>query len=48
MKKQEFEIAVAQRAISDWKGRKITGSHFGTIGLKKGALTVSDGKLTWR
>jgi polyisoprenoid-binding protein YceI len=45
MKKQEFEIAVAQSNI-DWKGRKVTGSHFGTIGIKKGALIVNDGKLT--
>jgi len=45
MKKQEFEIAVAESNI-DWKGRKITGSHFGTIGLKKGALIVNDGLLT--
>ena len=45
MKKQEFEIAVAQSNI-DWKGRKVTGSHFGTIGLKKGELIVNDGVLT--
>jgi polyisoprenoid-binding protein YceI len=45
MKKQDFEIAVAQSNI-DWKGRKVTGSHFGTIGIKKGVLTVNDGKLT--
>ncbi len=45
MKKQNFEIAVAQSNI-DWTGRKVTGSHYGTIGLKQGALTVDDGKLT--
>ncbi len=45
MNKKEYEIAVAQSNI-DWKGRKVTGSHFGTIGLKKGALTVHDGLLT--
>jgi polyisoprenoid-binding protein YceI len=45
MKKQNFEIAVAQSNI-DWTGRKVTGSHFGTINLKQGALTVDDGKLT--
>jgi polyisoprenoid-binding protein YceI len=45
MKQQKFEIAVEQSNI-DWTGRKVTGSHFGTIGLKQGALIVSDGKLT--
>jgi polyisoprenoid-binding protein YceI len=45
MKNQIFEIAVAQSNI-DWTGRKVTGAHFGTIDLKGGALTVSDGKLT--
>lgn len=45
MKHQNFEIAVAQSNI-DWTGRKVTGSHYGTIALKQGTLTVSDGKLT--
>ena len=45
MKKQNFEIAVAQSNI-DWTGRKVTGSHFGTISLKKGTLTTTDNKLT--
>lgn len=45
MKKQNFEIAVAQSNI-DWTGRKVTGAHFGTISIKDGSLTASDGKLT--
>lgn len=45
MKKQNYEIAIAQSNI-DWTGRKVTGSHFGTISIKKGTLTTSDGKLT--
>jgi polyisoprenoid-binding protein YceI len=45
MKQQKFEIAVAQSNI-DWTGRKVTGSHFGTISIKQGTFTVSDGKLT--
>lgn len=45
MKNQNFEIAVAQSNI-DWVGRKVTGSHNGTIAIKSGALTVSGGKLT--
>ncbi|WP_207511787.1 YceI family protein [Longitalea luteola] len=44
MKDQNFNIAVAQSNI-DWTGRKVTGSHFGTIALKKGTLSVKDGKL---
>ncbi len=44
MNNQKFEIAVAQSNI-DWTGRKVTGSHFGTIGIKEGSLTVADGKL---
>jgi polyisoprenoid-binding protein YceI len=45
MNKRNFEIAVAQSNI-DWTGRKVTGSHFGTMNLKQGELIVSDGKLT--
>jgi polyisoprenoid-binding protein YceI len=45
MKNQTFEIAVAQSNI-DWTGRKVTGSHFGTIAVKQGSLSVNDGKLT--
>ena len=45
MKNQKFEIAVAQSNI-DWTGRKVTGSHFGTIAVKEGSLSVNDGKLT--
>lgn len=44
MKQQNFEIAVAQSNI-DWTGRKITGSHFGTIAIKRGSLRVTDGKV---
>lgn len=45
MKKQNFEIAVVQSHI-DWTGRKVTGSHNGTISIKKGTLIATDGKLT--
>ena len=45
MNNQNFEIAVAQSNI-DWTGRKVTGSHVGTIGIKQGKLSVADGKLT--
>lgn len=45
MKQQTFNIEIAQSNI-DWTGRKVTGSHFGTIDLKQGSLSVVDGKLT--
>ena len=45
MKQQKFDIVVAQSNI-DWLGRKVTGSHNGTISLKRGELTLTDGQLT--
>jgi polyisoprenoid-binding protein YceI len=45
MKNQNFEIAVAQSNI-DWTGRKVTGAHWGTIAVKQGSLSVSDGRLS--
>jgi polyisoprenoid-binding protein YceI len=45
METKKFEIVSAQSNI-DWIGRKVTGAHNGTIGIKAGALTQTDGKLT--
>ena len=45
MKKQNFKIAIAQSNI-DWIGRKVSGSHNGTISIKEGTFTATDGKLT--
>ena len=45
MKKQQFEIAATGSNI-DWTGRKVTGYHNGTIAIKQGALTVTDGTLS--
>ena len=45
MKTQKFEIVNAQSNI-DWIGRKVTGSHNGTIAIKKGTLSLTDGKLS--
>lgn len=45
MKAQQFEV-VAARSIIDWVGRKVTGSHNGTINLKNGILTLTDGAIT--
>ena len=45
MKTQKFQIVNAQSNI-DWVGRKVTGAHNGTIGIKAGSLTLTDGKLS--
>ena len=45
MKHQNFKIEVDKSNI-DWTGRKVTGSHNGTIAIKEGELTVDDGRLT--
>jgi polyisoprenoid-binding protein YceI len=44
METKKFEIVSTQSNI-DWVGRKVTGAHNGTIGVKKGALTLDNGKL---
>jgi polyisoprenoid-binding protein YceI len=44
MKNQKFQIASAQSTI-EWVGRKVTGEHDGTIGVKAGELILVDGKL---
>jgi polyisoprenoid-binding protein YceI len=41
MESKTFEIIAAQSNI-DWIGRKVTGAHNGTIGIKEGFLTFSD------
>ncbi|MES2276327.1 MAG: YceI family protein [Bacteroidota bacterium] len=45
MKTQKFEIVSAQSNI-DWVGRKVTGAHNGSIAVKAGSLTLTDGELT--
>src|SRR6478736_9774 len=45
MKNQKLKIAPAQSNI-EWVGRKVTGSHNGTIAIKKGELILNDGQLT--
>lgn len=44
MKNRKFEIANTQSEI-EWVGRKVTGSHNGTIAIKNGELILRDGKL---
>jgi polyisoprenoid-binding protein YceI len=44
MGNKKFEIVPAQ-SIVEWIGRKVTGSHDGTIALKEGELIMNEGKL---
>lgn len=45
METKKFQIVNAQSNI-DWIGRKVTGAHNGTIGIKDGTLILTDGKLS--
>ncbi|MCW3118559.1 MAG: YceI family protein [Chitinophagaceae bacterium] len=45
METQKFKIVSTQSNI-DWIGRKVTGAHNGTMGVKEGVLMLNDGKLT--
>ncbi|MDF2193164.1 YceI family protein [Paraflavitalea sp. CAU 1676] len=45
MSMQSFNIVAGQSNIH-WTGKKVTGSHFGTIGIKSGRLDILDGQLT--
>jgi polyisoprenoid-binding protein YceI len=40
-----FDIVSAQSGI-DWTGRKINGSHNGTIAIKAGTITLENDKVT--
>ena len=42
---QKFKVVSTQSNI-DWVGRKVTGAHNGTIGVKEGEIVLADGKLT--
>lgn len=44
MENQTFNIVTAQSNI-DWVGKKVTGAHNGTIGIKAGEIVVTDGKV---
>lgn len=39
-----FNIVSSESRI-DWTGRKVTGAHNGTIGIKKGNFILNDGKI---
>ena len=44
MKTQQFELVTTQSEIA-WVGRKVTGAHNGTIGIKEGLFNFADGQL---
>lgn len=44
METQNFKVVNAQSEIN-WIGKKVTGAHNGTIGIKSGTLVVNNGKL---
>jgi len=44
METQNFKIESAKSNI-DWIGRKVTGAHNGTIGIKEGELTLTGDRL---
>ena len=45
MENKKFKVASSLSNI-DWKGRKITGAHNGTIAIKEGEFSLNEGKLT--
>lgn len=42
---QTKEVNTAKSVIN-WKGYKVTGSHYGTVKIKSGKLDMQDGKLS--
>ncbi|MBS7229492.1 YceI family protein [Flavobacterium psychroterrae] len=44
METTNFKIVSANSQI-DWTGRKVTGAHNGTIGIKEGYFILNDGKI---
>jgi polyisoprenoid-binding protein YceI len=45
METQNFKIANAQSSVN-WIGKKVTGSHNGTINIEEGNFTFTNGDLT--
>ena len=44
METQNFKIVNSQSSVN-WIGKKVTGAHDGTIGIKEGNFTFNNGKL---
>ena len=42
---QKLDINTASSSIQ-WKGKKVTGEHYGNISLKSGSLTLTAGKIS--
>ena len=40
-----YKVKTDQSSI-EWVGKKVTGTHNGTVTIKEGSLTLADGKLT--
>lgn len=38
-------IIDSQKSLAEWTGRKVTGSHNGTIGVKEGHFTFGNGNI---
>jgi polyisoprenoid-binding protein YceI len=45
MKIKKYKVVSSLSDIS-WKGRKVTGTHSGTITIKEGEFSLNEGKLT--
>lgn len=45
METQKFKVESTESTI-EWTGKKVTGSHNGTIDIAGGALTLTGGRLT--
>jgi len=44
MENKKFKVVTALSNI-DWIGRKVTGTHYGTIAIKEGTFILNSGKL---
>jgi polyisoprenoid-binding protein YceI len=44
MENKKFKV-VSSLSNIDWKGRKVTGTHNGTIAIKEGEFSLNEGKL---
>jgi polyisoprenoid-binding protein YceI len=45
MENKKFKVMASLSGIS-WKGRKMTGTHNGTIAIKEGEFMLNEGRLT--
>ena len=38
--------AIPSKSVLKWNGKKVTGEHYGKIGLKEGSFTIENNKVT--